>query len=113
MTSRRPAPQRRTDPTLPEGVQPSDSGLLGPLEVRAIAEALGIRPTKVLDQNFVTDAGTVRRIVRAGGVENDDEVVEVGPGRPASAATKADAAFTISSTRRSLRFSRTRRVFSA
>ncbi|WP_022868695.1 16S rRNA (adenine(1518)-N(6)/adenine(1519)-N(6))-dimethyltransferase RsmA [Schaalia vaccimaxillae] len=84
MTQRRnrrsSAPQRRTDPTLPSGVQPSDSGLLGPLEVRAIAEALGIRPTKVLGQNFVHDAGTVRRIVRAGGVEAGDEVIEVGPG---------------------------------
>lgn len=65
---RRPAPE------------PSDSGLLGPVEIRAIAEALGIRPTKVLGQNFVHDAGTVRRIVRAGGVQTGDEVVEVGPG---------------------------------
>ncbi|MDC4233757.1 16S rRNA (adenine(1518)-N(6)/adenine(1519)-N(6))-dimethyltransferase RsmA [Actinomyces sp. B33] len=73
-------PQRRTDPTLPDGARPSDSGLLGPLEVRAIAEALGIRPTKALGQNFVHDAGTVQRIVRAGGVEAGDEVVEVGPG---------------------------------
>lgn len=78
--SRRSAPGRRLDPTLPEGAVPSDSGLLGPLEVKAIADALGIRPTKVLGQNFVHDAGTVRRIVRAGGVESGDEVVEVGPG---------------------------------
>ncbi len=76
----RRAPARRLDPTLPEDAQPSDSGLLGPLEVKAIADALGIRPTKVLGQNFVHDAGTVRRIVRAGGVEAGDEVVEVGPG---------------------------------
>ncbi|WP_253953998.1 16S rRNA (adenine(1518)-N(6)/adenine(1519)-N(6))-dimethyltransferase RsmA [Schaalia sp. 19OD2882] len=68
------------DPSLPEGATPSESGLLGPLEVKAIAEALGIRPTKVLGQNFVHDAGTVRRIVRAGAVEAGDEVVEVGPG---------------------------------
>ncbi|MCD4557242.1 ribosomal RNA small subunit methyltransferase A [Schaalia sp. lx-100] len=70
----------RLDPTLPAGVTPCDTGLLGPLEVRAIAEALGIRPTKVLGQNFVHDAGTVRRIVRAAGIESGDEVVEVGPG---------------------------------
>ncbi|WP_276670063.1 16S rRNA (adenine(1518)-N(6)/adenine(1519)-N(6))-dimethyltransferase RsmA [Schaalia cardiffensis] len=70
----------RLDPSLPEGALPSDSGLLGPLEVKAIANALGIRPTKVLGQNFVHDAGTVRRIVRAGGVQAGDEVVEVGPG---------------------------------
>lgn len=78
--SRTRAPGRRLDPTLPEGAVPSDSGLLGPLEVKAIADALGIRPTKVLGQNFVHDAGTVRRIVRAGGVEAGDEVIEVGPG---------------------------------
>ena len=45
--------RRRIDPTLPEGAVPSETGLLGPLEVRAISEALGIRPTKVLGQNFV------------------------------------------------------------
>ena len=54
---------------------PSETGLLGPLEVKAISEALGIRPTKVLGQNFVHDAGTVRKIVAAGGVEEGDEVV--------------------------------------
>lgn len=78
--SRTRTPGRRLDPTLPQGAVPSDSGLLGPLEVKAIADALGIRPTKLLGQNFVHDAGTVRRIVRAGGVEAGDEVVEVGPG---------------------------------
>lgn len=60
--------------------EPSETGLLGPVEVRAIAEAVGIRPTKTLGQNFVHDAGTVRRIVRAGEVEPGDEVLEVGPG---------------------------------
>jgi len=59
--------RRRLDPTLPEGAVPSETGLLGPLEVKAISEALGIRPTKVLGQNFVHDAGTVRKIVAAGG----------------------------------------------
>ncbi len=72
--------RRRLDPTLPEGAVPSETGLLGPLEVKAISEALGIRPTKVLGQNFVHDAGTVRKIVAAGGVEEGDEVVEVGVG---------------------------------
>lgn len=78
--SRTRTPNTRLDPTLPEDAQPSETGLLGPLEVKAIADALGIRPTKVLGQNFVHDAGTVRRIVRAGGVEAGDEVIEVGPG---------------------------------
>ena len=79
-TPRNQRDSRRLDPTLPEGAVPSETGLLGPLEVKAISEALGIRPTKVLGQNFVHDAGTVRKIVAAGGVEEGDEVVEVGPG---------------------------------
>ncbi|WBU37989.1 16S rRNA (adenine(1518)-N(6)/adenine(1519)-N(6))-dimethyltransferase RsmA [Homoserinibacter sp. YIM 151385] len=54
--------------------------LLGPAEVRDLAELLGIQPTKKLGQNFVHDGNTVRRIVRAGGVEAGDEVLEVGPG---------------------------------
>jgi 16S rRNA (adenine1518-N6/adenine1519-N6)-dimethyltransferase len=54
--------------------------LLGPADVRSLAEALGIRPTKQRGQNFVIDANTVRRIVRASGVGADDVVLEVGPG---------------------------------
>ncbi len=56
------------------------SGLLGPAEVRALAEQLGIRPTKTLGQNFVIDPNTVRRIVRVAEVGPDDVVLEVGPG---------------------------------
>ncbi len=55
-------------------------GLLGPADVRELADRLGIRPTKTLGQNFVIDANTVRRIVRAAGLAADDVVVEVGPG---------------------------------
>ena len=47
---------------------------------RAIAQRLGIRPTKTLGQNFVIDANTVRRIVRLAEVGPDDVVLEVGPG---------------------------------
>ncbi|MFI7033647.1 16S rRNA (adenine(1518)-N(6)/adenine(1519)-N(6))-dimethyltransferase RsmA [Microbispora rosea] len=54
--------------------------LLGPVEVRALAEKLNIRPTKKLGQNFVIDGGTVRRIVRLAGVEPHDVAIEVGPG---------------------------------
>ncbi|WP_066938040.1 16S rRNA (adenine(1518)-N(6)/adenine(1519)-N(6))-dimethyltransferase RsmA [Microtetraspora fusca] len=54
--------------------------LLGPVEVRALAEKLGIRPTKKLGQNFVIDGGTVRRIVRVAEVTPDDVVIEIGPG---------------------------------
>ncbi|SPT53111.1 Ribosomal RNA small subunit methyltransferase A [Actinomyces bovis] len=56
------------------------SGLLGPADVRALSTALGIRPTKTLGQNFVHDAGTVRRIVRSAGVTAQDTVLEIGPG---------------------------------
>ncbi|MFL6115775.1 MAG: 16S rRNA (adenine(1518)-N(6)/adenine(1519)-N(6))-dimethyltransferase RsmA [Catenulispora sp.] len=54
--------------------------LLGPAEVRRLAERLGVSPTKKLGQNFVIDPNTIRRIVRAGDVTADDVVVEVGPG---------------------------------
>jgi 16S rRNA (adenine1518-N6/adenine1519-N6)-dimethyltransferase len=56
------------------------AGLLGPAEIRDLAELLGIQPTKKLGQNFVIDANTVRRIVRVAGVEAGGTVVEVGPG---------------------------------
>ncbi len=56
------------------------AALLGPAEVRVLAERLGVRPTKQLGQNFVHDANTVRRIVTAAGVGRDDVVLEVGPG---------------------------------
>ncbi|MQS39867.1 16S rRNA (adenine(1518)-N(6)/adenine(1519)-N(6))-dimethyltransferase RsmA, partial [Streptomyces katsurahamanus] len=54
--------------------------LLGPADIRELAAALGVRPTKQRGQNFVIDANTVRRIVRTAGVREDDVVVEVGPG---------------------------------
>ena len=54
--------------------------LLGPAEIRELAGRLGVRPTKTLGQNFVHDAGTVRKIVRAAGVQPGQRVVEVGPG---------------------------------
>ncbi|QIS22754.1 16S rRNA (adenine(1518)-N(6)/adenine(1519)-N(6))-dimethyltransferase RsmA [Nocardia terpenica] len=54
--------------------------LLGPAEVRVLAERFGVRPTKQLGQNFVHDANTVRRIVAAAGVGREDVVLEVGPG---------------------------------
>ncbi len=56
------------------------TGLLGAAQVRALAQDLGLRPTKSWGQNFVVDANTVRRIVRLAGVGPQDTVVEVGPG---------------------------------
>lgn len=54
--------------------------LLGPKEVRELAERLGVSPTKKLGQNFVIDPNTVRKIVRLAGVHAGDRVIEVGPG---------------------------------
>ncbi|MGA4993931.1 16S rRNA (adenine(1518)-N(6)/adenine(1519)-N(6))-dimethyltransferase RsmA [Nonomuraea bangladeshensis] len=54
--------------------------LLGPAEIRILADKLNLRPTKKLGQNFVIDAGTVRRIVRVAELSADDVVIEVGPG---------------------------------
>ena len=54
--------------------------LLGPAEIRDLADLLGIQPTKKLGQNFVIDANTVRRIVKAAGIVAGQSVVEVGPG---------------------------------
>ena len=54
--------------------------LLGPAEIRDLADLLGIQPTKKLGQNFVIDANTVRRIVKSAAVVAGETVVEVGPG---------------------------------
>ncbi|BDH70447.1 MULTISPECIES: 16S rRNA (adenine(1518)-N(6)/adenine(1519)-N(6))-dimethyltransferase RsmA [unclassified Streptomyces] len=63
----------------PTDPQPQDA-LLGPSDIRELATALGVRPTKQRGQNFVIDANTVRRIIRTADVRADDVVVEVGPG---------------------------------
>jgi 16S rRNA (adenine1518-N6/adenine1519-N6)-dimethyltransferase len=54
--------------------------LLGPAEIRDLADSLGMQPTKKLGQNFVIDANTVRRIVRLAGIVAGQDVVEIGPG---------------------------------
>jgi 16S rRNA (adenine1518-N6/adenine1519-N6)-dimethyltransferase len=68
-------------PSLPESAEGQpDSKLLGPAEIRDLAELLDLTPTKKLGQNFVIDGNTVRRIVRVAGVQAGETVVEVGPG---------------------------------
>ncbi len=54
--------------------------LLGPAEIRDLAELLDVTPTKKLGQNFVIDANTVRKIVKVAQVDAGDSVVEIGPG---------------------------------
>jgi 16S rRNA (adenine1518-N6/adenine1519-N6)-dimethyltransferase len=56
------------------------NGLLDATAVRELANQLDLRPSKQRGQNFVIDANTVRRIVIASGVAEDDVVLEVGPG---------------------------------
>ena len=56
------------------------SGLLGASEIREIAERLDVRPTKKLGQNFVVDANTCRRIVKAADLTDQDVALEIGPG---------------------------------
>ena len=57
-----------------------EAQLLGPVQIRARAEELDLRPTKSRGQNFVVDPNTVRRIVAKAHLTPDDVVVEVGPG---------------------------------
>ncbi|MFD2841723.1 16S rRNA (adenine(1518)-N(6)/adenine(1519)-N(6))-dimethyltransferase RsmA [Populibacterium corticicola] len=58
----------------------SPNSLLGPAQIRELAASFGITPTKSKGQNFLHDAGTVRKIVRTSGVVPGERVVEVGPG---------------------------------
>jgi 16S rRNA (adenine1518-N6/adenine1519-N6)-dimethyltransferase len=54
--------------------------LLSPADVRELAGRLGLRPSKRLGQNFVVEAGTVRKIAALAALRCDDMVLEVGPG---------------------------------
>jgi 16S rRNA (adenine1518-N6/adenine1519-N6)-dimethyltransferase len=56
------------------------TALLGPAEIRSLADELRLRPRKMLGQNFLHDANTIRRIVRTAELAPDDVVLEVGPG---------------------------------
>ena len=54
--------------------------LLGAVEIRRLAEEVGVRPSKSRGQNFVIDGNTIRRIVAAADVVPGEHVLEVGPG---------------------------------
>jgi 16S rRNA (adenine1518-N6/adenine1519-N6)-dimethyltransferase len=54
--------------------------LLGPADVTTLAARLGVRPSKRLGQNFVIEAGTVRKIAALAALQAGDMVLEVGPG---------------------------------
>ena len=65
---------------MPDVAQPAEVALLGPADIRQIARRIGIAPSKRLGQNFVIDAGTVRRIVALAALGPRETVIEVGPG---------------------------------
>lgn len=54
--------------------------LLTPKDVRALLDAHGVRPSRALGQNFLTDPNTARKIVRLARIRADDRVLEIGPG---------------------------------
>ncbi|MDA8796344.1 16S rRNA (adenine(1518)-N(6)/adenine(1519)-N(6))-dimethyltransferase, partial [Aquiluna sp.] len=54
--------------------------MLGAADIRRLAAELDLRPTKKLGQNFVIDPNTIRRIVAAAQLNQNDTVVEIGPG---------------------------------
>lgn len=47
---------------------------------RAIMEKYGIHTKKSFGQNFLTDLNVLKRIVAAGEITTDDNVIEIGPG---------------------------------
>lgn len=54
--------------------------LLGGADIRQMADALGVVPTKKFGQNFVTDPNTIRKIVASAKLGDHETVVEIGPG---------------------------------
>lgn len=54
--------------------------LLGAAEIRELAAALDLKPSKSLGQNFVHDGNTCLKVVRTAGVQPDDVALEIGPG---------------------------------
>jgi 16S rRNA (adenine1518-N6/adenine1519-N6)-dimethyltransferase len=54
--------------------------LLGAAQIRELAAALDLKPSKSLGQNFVHDGNVCRKIVRTAGLEASDIALEIGPG---------------------------------
>jgi 16S rRNA (adenine1518-N6/adenine1519-N6)-dimethyltransferase len=54
--------------------------MLGRPDVQRLLAEHGLRPSRALGQNFVTDPNTVRRIARLAGVTEGSAVVEIGAG---------------------------------
>lgn len=54
--------------------------LLGAAEIRELAAKLELNPSKGLGQNFVIDGNVCQKIVRQVSINEDDVVLEIGPG---------------------------------
>ncbi len=54
--------------------------LLGAAQIRELAAALDLKPSKSLGQNFVIDSNVCTKIVRTAAVGPTDIALEIGPG---------------------------------
>ncbi len=54
--------------------------LLTPATIADLLARHDLRPSRALGQHFLSDPNTARRIVRLGGVDAGDRVLEIGPG---------------------------------
>ena len=54
--------------------------LLGAAQIRELAAALDLKPSKSLGQNFVIDSNVCTKIVRTASVGSTDIALEIGPG---------------------------------
>lgn len=58
----------------------STDPLLGARRLRELLDRHGIKPSKALGQNFVTDPNTIRKVIEVAGIGPTDRVLEVGAG---------------------------------
>lgn len=61
--------------------EPGNEGALyKPSELRRFLDELGISPKKGLSQNFLIDGNIIRKIISVSGVQEEDTILEIGPG---------------------------------
>ncbi|MCZ2121614.1 MAG: methyltransferase domain-containing protein, partial [Anaerolineales bacterium] len=53
---------------------------VAPLNAAAVLKQYGLRADKALGQNFLQDENILRKIATAAEIQNDDSVLEIGPG---------------------------------
>jgi len=54
--------------------------LTSPVAIKQILKKRGIKPNKVLGQNFLIDKNILKKIIDSADIKTDDTIVEVGPG---------------------------------